>query len=106
MSTPNHLAGPSTVVFVTTKAQLTAAIDRAVRDAVLKALDEHEESSASGTRWVPTDEAVRLYGRKRSTLYRWRRAGLIRWNKIGGSVYYERPDGEEACRWPGARDET
>lgn len=83
------------LVIVTTVARLRQIVDRSVEGAVQRALQVHADKHADArSDWVSTSEAVRVYGRSRSTLQRWSKAGMIKSRKIGGSRYYARPDFE------------
>jgi hypothetical protein len=87
---------PEEIVIVTTAAKLAALIDdvvdRAVRRAVADVLAQRERD----VDWLPAREAERVYGRSRSTLYRWRRDGLVASKKVAGTVYFARPGASEA----------
>ena len=79
------------VVIVTTAAQIRAIVGEEVERAVGRALAGQAEREEDSKEWIPTKRAERVYGRSRTTLYRWARAGKIRSMKIGGSVYFLPP---------------
>ena len=92
MSTPQ----PSDIVIVTTAAKLAGLIDDAVARAVQRALADVLATRKDGVAWMTSREAERVYGRSRSTLYRWRRDGLVASKKVAGTVYFARPAAGDA----------
>ena len=79
------------LVVVTTAPALRQLVEQSVEIAVRSALAEVLDQSDDGADWVPLTVAVRLYGRSRSTLYRWRRDGTIPSRVVGASVYVPKP---------------
>ena len=86
---------PDLVLVSTAKlaALIGDSVDRAVRRAVADVLAQRERD----VDWLPAREAERVYGRSRSTLYRWRRDGLVASKKVAGTVYFARPSASEAA---------
>lgn len=90
-SPPSVHRSQSDVVVVTSAAVLASLVDTAVSRSVQRALSAVLAERERDADWLTVRDAVRAYGRSRTTLDRWRRAGLIRSKRIGGTRYYERP---------------
>lgn len=90
------MSDPAEIIIVTHAAKLAGLIDDAVERAVRRAVAAVIAERKNAAEWLTTRDAVRAFGRSRTTLYRWRRDGLITTRKVGGTVYFARPVDNEA----------
>ena len=80
-------------IIVVVESKLRALIAEECERALARALVEaSRRDRAARADWVTVKEAARLYGRSRSTIWRWRRAGLLAEKVLGGTVYVRRLD--------------
>lgn len=80
-------------VIVTSRSVLEEIVENALQRLLQRAEEEREEAVKGGRLgWVSNPEAMRLLGKTKGTLARWRKEEKIPYSKVGQSVYYKLAD--------------